>query len=135
MGLCQLTGSAGAGIGMTITIGYNAGQLNFGSYVGFGFGASLRWQPEDSGCQHMEGAFPETRLSASLPLWGPMAIPLSSTYNNYDGNKVNIGLAGGLGPFRTGWNQLNNANGYMGGYMGWGGGGFAGAGVHSYVSW
>jgi RHS repeat-associated protein len=81
-GLWQLTGSAGAGIGMTITIGYNAGQLNFGSYVGFGFGASLRWQPEDSGCQHMEGAFPETRLSASLPLWGAMAIPLSSTYNN-----------------------------------------------------
>ena len=130
LGLWQFTFSAGAGIGMTTTFGYNSGQANFGSYVGYGAGMSFRFQPEDSHCRHEDGAFPETRLSASLPVWETISIPISQSYNNYDGSKVNIGFRSGVGRFGAGFSNLGSKSGS--GYISVGGGVFGGAGVHSY---
>jgi len=90
-GMWQVTFSAGAGIGATITFGYNSGQANFGSYVGFGSGLSGKYDSSDSGC-HQEGAFPELRASASIPLKYGISIPFSETYNNADGFRLSSGF-------------------------------------------
>jgi hypothetical protein len=128
MGLWQVTFSAGAGIGATITFGYNSGQANFGSYVGFGAGLSGKYDSSDSGC-HQEGAFPELRASASIPLKYGISIPFSETYNNADGFRLSSGFnSSGGSSLRVGFTSGGQPTvGFSRGASV-----FAGAGVHSY---
>jgi len=75
-GLWQLTVTVGWGPAGQLTFGQNGGQWNVGVHVGAGIGASINWNPEDTGCK-TRGFNPGVTSQADVKV-GNVAVGLNS---------------------------------------------------------